>query len=133
MQVAQALHEEQRAEAALTMHPVDHRSQQGPVNGLVETLGRLRIIGLLHLGVEDLPHRLPEETPAPVPIVDMERGRRVWIHAGDLGYRHRLKAHFDAAHRQLASFAKRHKMGYLAVNTTEDYLPVLERYFISSD
>ncbi len=89
-------------------------------------LGRKHEVILIRLFHPDEVFRTSAGT---VPIVDMERGRRVWIHAGDLGYRHRLKAHFDAAHRQLTSFAKRHKMGYLAINTVEDYLPVLERYF----
>jgi uncharacterized protein (DUF58 family) len=64
-----------------------------------------------------------------VPIMDMERGQQRWIHAGDLGYRQRLLEEFDRLHQELASFCRRYRIGYIPINTQEDYLPKLERYF----
>lgn len=64
-----------------------------------------------------------------IPVIDIESGQQRWLNAGDVGYRRLLNENFDEIHRRLEEICRRHDIGYLSVNTQEDYLPVLERYF----
>lgn len=64
-----------------------------------------------------------------IPVIDIESGQQRWLNAGDVGYRRLLNENFEGIHQNLEAVCRRHKIGYLSVNTQEDYLPVLERYF----
>ena len=64
-----------------------------------------------------------------IPVIDIETNRQRWLNAGDVGYRRQLFESFDRIHQRLQEVCRRHDIGYLSVNTQEDYLPVLERYF----
>ncbi|RMG75543.1 MAG: DUF58 domain-containing protein [Bacteroidetes bacterium] len=64
-----------------------------------------------------------------IPVIDIESGRQRWLNAGDIGYRKQLQESFDGVEQRLRSLCQRHKIGFVSVNTREDYLPVLEGYF----
>ena len=64
-----------------------------------------------------------------IPVLDIESGRQRWLNAGDIGYRRQLQESFDAVEQRLQALCLRHKMGFMSVNTRENYLPVLEGYF----
>ena len=64
-----------------------------------------------------------------IPVIDIESGQQRWLNAGDVGYRRLLNENFDRIHHRLEELCLRHGIGYLSVNTQEDYLPLLERYF----
>ncbi|RMG24999.1 MAG: DUF58 domain-containing protein [Bacteroidetes bacterium] len=64
-----------------------------------------------------------------IPVLDIETGRRRWLNAGDIGYRKLLNENFEEIDQRLQRLCRRYRMGYIPVNTREDYFPVLERYF----
>ena len=64
-----------------------------------------------------------------IPVIDIETRRQRWLNAGDLGYRQQLHENFDQINQQLESSCQRNGIGYMSVNTAEDYLPVLEQFF----
>ncbi|MEO0471911.1 MAG: DUF58 domain-containing protein [Bacteroidota bacterium] len=64
-----------------------------------------------------------------IPVIDIETRRQRWLNAGDVGYRQQLHNNFDQINQQLESVCQRNGIGYMSVNTAEDYLPVLEQFF----
>lgn len=64
-----------------------------------------------------------------IPVIDIESNRQRWLNAGDVGYRRLLNESFDQIEERLQEICNRNKIGYLSVNTKEDYIPVLEKYF----
>ena len=59
----------------------------------------------------------------------MESGQLRWLNAGDLGYRRQLNENFNRIEKRLEAFCQRNKIGFLSVDTSQDYIPVLEGYF----
>ncbi|MEZ4825817.1 MAG: DUF58 domain-containing protein [Bacteroidia bacterium] len=64
-----------------------------------------------------------------IPVIDIETNRQRWLNAGDVGYRKQLNESFGRIDLQLSDLCKRNKIGYIPINTREDYIPVLEKYF----
>lgn len=64
-----------------------------------------------------------------IPVVDIETNQQRWLNTGDVGYRKQLQENFDNIHFKLQELCQRSDIGYLSVDTSEDYLPVLEKYF----
>lgn len=64
-----------------------------------------------------------------IPVMDIETGRERWLNAGDAAYRQGLETRFAEIDQQLQTLADRNRFDFLAINTQEDYVPVLERYF----
>ena len=64
-----------------------------------------------------------------VPVVDVETDRIRWVNTGDLGFRQKLGQMFEQMTGHLEQFCRLHRIGYLSINTQEDYFPVLDRFF----
>lgn len=64
-----------------------------------------------------------------IPVVDIESGNYRWLNAGDTGYRSQLRANFEEIDTHLQEFSARNRIGYISINSKEDYIPVLEAYF----
>lgn len=64
-----------------------------------------------------------------VPLIDIETNQQRWLNAGDAKYRQKLHDRFIEVEQGISELAQRNKMDYLAINTQEDYFPVLEGYF----
>lgn len=64
-----------------------------------------------------------------IPVIDIETNRQRWLNAGDVGYRRQLNDSFDQIENQLVDICQRNDIGFMSVNTKEDYIPVLEKYF----
>ena len=64
-----------------------------------------------------------------IPVVDIESGNYRWLNAGDTGYRRQLKENFEQIDHNLQAFCARNRIGYISINTREDYIPVLEAFF----
>lgn len=75
------------------------------------------------------PNEVLAEGAGTMPVMDMETGNLVWIHAGDNRYGRELSLQFDNIDRQLNYLAQKNKIDYLSVNTHLDYFPVLEAFF----
>jgi len=75
------------------------------------------------------PKEILESGSGIIPIVDMESGRMSWLNAANTGARQKLQTNFLAIDRNLEQLAKKYKIGYMSVNTSKDYIPVLERFF----
>ena len=75
------------------------------------------------------PNELFEAGYGTIPVVDIESRRQRWLNAGDVGYRRQLNANFEAIEQELKDICTRNRIDYLSINTREDYIPVLERYF----
>ena len=75
------------------------------------------------------PNEIFHEGAGIIPVVDIETNRQHWLNAGDMGYRQRLTENFERIERHLTELCKRNGIGYLSINTKEDYIPVLEKYF----
>jgi hypothetical protein len=66
-----------------------------------------------------------------LPVLDIETNQLRWIHAGQSGYMRQLSEHFRQLDTRMEQFCLRNQIGYVSVNTQEDYLPVLEAFFRS--
>lgn len=75
------------------------------------------------------PNEIFHEGAGIIPVIDIETNRQHWLNAGDMGYREQLQENFERIERHLTEMCKRNGLGYLSVNTKEDYIPVMERYF----
>lgn len=64
-----------------------------------------------------------------IPVWDKESGRMTWLNSGDAGYRRRLADRFTDIQESLSSLSKRHRMDFLSIDTTEDYIAQLEKFF----
>lgn len=76
----------------------------------------------------------PDETLQNVvgifPTIDSETGACSWINNHQL-FSQSISEHFEQVHKQLHSFCHEEKIDYLTIRTTEDYVPILEKYFKS--
>ncbi|MEM6265076.1 MAG: DUF58 domain-containing protein [Bacteroidota bacterium] len=75
------------------------------------------------------PNEVFRASAGTVPVMDLERQRQVWINAGDTAYRHELNEKFEQINKHLQAFSRRNGMDYLSLNTKEDYLMELEKFF----
>ena len=66
-----------------------------------------------------------------IPVLEIETNTQRWLNAGDVGYRRQLNESFEQIETRLADLCRRNKIDFLSVNTQEDYIPVLERFFKS--
>ena len=66
-----------------------------------------------------------------IPVLEIETNTQRWLNAGDVGYRKQLNESFEHIETRLADLCKRNKIDFLSVNTQEDYIPILERFFKS--
>ena len=66
-----------------------------------------------------------------IPVLEIETNTQRWLNAGDVGYRKQLNESFEQIETRLADLCRRNKIDFLSVNTQEDYIPVLERFFKS--
>jgi uncharacterized protein (DUF58 family) len=64
-----------------------------------------------------------------VPVFDAESGKMVWINTGDGGYRDAVGKRFEEIAEGLRTISKRHGLDMLSLNTTEDYVHQLEKFF----
>ncbi len=64
-----------------------------------------------------------------IPVVDIESGNYRWLNAGDTGYRKQLQENFEKIDQNLQSFCARNRIGYISIDTREDYIPALEAFF----
>ncbi|MEZ4772218.1 MAG: DUF58 domain-containing protein [Bacteroidia bacterium] len=64
-----------------------------------------------------------------IPVIDIETNRQRWLNAGDVGYRKQLNESFSRIDQNLQDICKRNKIGYIPINTKEDYIPELEKFF----
>ncbi|MCB0838787.1 MAG: DUF58 domain-containing protein [Bacteroidetes bacterium] len=64
-----------------------------------------------------------------IPVIDIETNHQRWLNAGDVGYRRQLNESFDKIDENLHQLCKRNRIDYISVNTKEDYIPELEKFF----
>jgi uncharacterized protein (DUF58 family) len=75
------------------------------------------------------PNEVLEMDAGIVPVFDIESGQSRWVNTSGEQLQRRLREMFAETEQRLYDLAGRHKMGYLSINTREDYLPVLEAFF----
>ena len=75
------------------------------------------------------PNELFQMGVGTIPVMDIETHSRRWLNAGDIGYRKLLNENFEGIDRRLKTICKKHDIGYIPINTQEDYFPVLEKFF----
>lgn len=75
------------------------------------------------------PNEMFEAGYGTIPVVDIESRRQRWLNAGDVGYRKQLNANFEAIEQRLKEICLRNRIDYLSINTREDYILILEKYF----
>lgn len=64
-----------------------------------------------------------------IPIQDSETGLQSWIRASYFKKSNSLQLFFNQLDHKLKSFAFEEKIDYLNIQTTQDYVPILETYF----
>jgi uncharacterized protein (DUF58 family) len=64
-----------------------------------------------------------------IPIQDSESAQRNWIIAKQFLQSNTLKTFFQQLDHKLKNFAFEEKIDYLTIQTTQDYVPILEAYF----
>ena len=75
------------------------------------------------------PNELFQASSGTIPVIEIESGHRKWLNAGDIGYRKQLQANFAELDEKLLSLCKRNGIGYITINTQEDYIPALAQFF----
>lgn len=75
------------------------------------------------------PNEMFEAGYGTIPVIDIESRRQRWLNAGDVGYRKQLNANFEAIEAELKAVCQKNRIDYLSINTREDYMLLLERYF----
>ncbi|MDX2284637.1 MAG: DUF58 domain-containing protein [Bacteroidia bacterium] len=89
-------------------------------------LGRRHDVILIRL---HHPNEVFQAASGVLPVLDIETNQLRWIHAGQSGYMRQLSEHFRQLDARMEQFCLRNQIGYVSVNTQEDYLPVLEAFF----
>ncbi|MEY3443472.1 MAG: hypothetical protein RLZZ519_1753 [Bacteroidota bacterium] len=64
-----------------------------------------------------------------VPVFDAESGRQVWVNSGDGGFRKLVSRKFEELESNLSKLGKSHRIDFLTIDTTEDYVLSLEMFF----
>lgn len=64
-----------------------------------------------------------------IPVRDTETGRMVWLNAGDTGYRKTIAKKFEDIHTDLETLCNRNKMDLLQIDTSQEYIVQLEKFF----
>ncbi len=64
-----------------------------------------------------------------IPIQDSETGQQTWINTHQFHQSRSLQSFFNHLNQKLKNFAFEEKIDYLNIQTTEDYVPILEAYF----
>ncbi|MEM0996147.1 MAG: DUF58 domain-containing protein [Bacteroidota bacterium] len=64
-----------------------------------------------------------------IPVYDNESGRMIWLNVGDTGYRSVVADRFREIARQLERLGKRHQMDLISIDTSQDYIYELEKFF----
>ena len=64
-----------------------------------------------------------------IPVRDNESGRMIWLNSGDTGYRKVVADKFEAIATNLDHLASQNKMDFLQIDTSQDYIVELEKFF----
>lgn len=64
-----------------------------------------------------------------IPVQDSESGQRSWLIAKQFHQHNPLQSFFQQIDQKLKNFAFEEKIDYLTIQTTQDYVPILEAYF----
>ncbi len=64
-----------------------------------------------------------------IPVMDAESGKMRWVNASNRGFRNRLQAKFESIGLNLESLGHKNRMDVLNINTEEDYVSALEKFF----
>lgn len=75
------------------------------------------------------PHEVLSVGVGTIPVYDNESGRMIWLNSGDTGYRKTVAERFNAIAEDLSKLGKRHQMDLLSIDTSEDYILQLEKFF----
>jgi uncharacterized protein (DUF58 family) len=64
-----------------------------------------------------------------VPVFDAETGTQTWVNSGDGGFRKLVSRKFEELEYNLSKLGKSHRIDFLTIDTTEDYILSLEMFF----
>ncbi len=64
-----------------------------------------------------------------VPVFDAESRTQTWINSGDGGFRKLVSRKFEELEYNLSKLGKSHRIDFLTIDTTEDYILSLEMFF----
>lgn len=64
-----------------------------------------------------------------IPAFDAESGRQVWVNSGDGGFRKLVAKKFEEIGHRLRTLSKGHRIDFLSIDTTDDYVQSLESFF----
>ena len=63
------------------------------------------------------------------PVRDLETQQRNWLPLGRKSGVGKRSNHLEAKRKKLSDFCGKYKMGYVPIDCTQDFVPVLERFF----
>lgn len=75
------------------------------------------------------PSEVMEGAFGTIPVFDAESGRMIWMNTGDNGYRNAVAERFLAIEDNLRKLSRKHGLDMLSLDTTEDYVLQLEKFF----
>ncbi|MEM9858914.1 MAG: DUF58 domain-containing protein, partial [Bacteroidota bacterium] len=64
-----------------------------------------------------------------VPVFDKESKKTIWVNTSFGTFRSKLKQNYADNEENLATFAKKHQINFISVDTEEDYVPKLLKLF----
>ncbi|MEM9389926.1 MAG: DUF58 domain-containing protein [Bacteroidota bacterium] len=64
-----------------------------------------------------------------VPVFDKESRKTIWVNTSFGSFRNKLKQNYSENEETLTTFAKKHQINFISVDTEEDYVPKLLKLF----
>ncbi len=77
------------------------------------------------------PHEALTANLGIIPVQDAETGVTRWVVSSLPGYRQGVADQFTEVHKKLEGLQRKYGFGYLNIDITQDYLPVLEAFFLN--
>ncbi len=76
------------------------------------------------------PDEILTEIPGFLPVIDAETNQLRWL--SRWGYQTpKIAARFEHLHLRLKHLANKYQMGYLSIDVTQDYFPILQHFFLT--
>jgi len=64
-----------------------------------------------------------------IPVQDQERGNLRWIFSGKKTFSRKIQNYLDSIDQELQTLARRKNTYYVPIDVSQDYIPVLEKFF----
>jgi len=64
-----------------------------------------------------------------VPVYEKENNKTIWVNTSFGNFRSKIKSNYQKNQEELATFAKKHQINFISIDTEQDYVPQLLKLF----